>query len=186
MTSGRYCTECGNELSPSDRFCPACGATVRECGEPVAPVAETTYARPVAVNGGMTHKIAMLGLLWGIIAVFSGAFVLLDLGSMVDTFIETAQSMDAGNGQNLWEYLLSNGFGRGDVQNIYTILGVGFLVSGACALASAHLTHRRQNHSVALMLMLISALTSAMGMLSLIVGLVVSYYLYKSKDEFES
>ena len=24
----RYCTECGRELAPTDKFCPACGANI--------------------------------------------------------------------------------------------------------------------------------------------------------------
>lgn len=187
MTDERYCTECGYHLNPADRFCPACGATVRECEDYVAPVADapgtSNVVRPTSDRAG---KITVLALIWGILALVFGASILLQLDTMVDTFVQSAISIDMGNGQNMWEYLVDNGVGTDEIRLIYLLNGGAFALSGFFALVSAHFVHRRQSHSTAFIFMLLSALFAFMGLLSLIIGLIVTYYLYKSKDEFKS
>jgi len=48
----RYCGNCGNELSPDDRFCPNCGTPVHQAARVPTPEADVAVPPPPQAGGG--------------------------------------------------------------------------------------------------------------------------------------
>ena len=56
--AGRYCTNCGQELSPDDRFCTSCGTPLREAGVTTPPPTQ----QPQRSGGWSAGRVVLLVL----------------------------------------------------------------------------------------------------------------------------
>lgn len=189
MTDQKFCIECGRNLNPTDRFCPECGAMLGDDRADV-PAQEMSCCRePVHGNSGrsgLLRNVVVLSLLWGIIALVSGLYLFADCGAVAHTFVETLEGYEYTEGQSMWEYFVEEGFTEKDIETLYAALGLCLIASGVLALMASHLAHRRQRYRIAVVLLILSSLTSGFGLLTLVVGIIVTYYLTKCKYEFTS
>lgn len=184
----RYCHECGSPLTPGATFCPSCGAVVNSENIPdtnaTASVASATVNQTQRTNNRKSTVI--LCLAWGIIAVVFGAYLYVCSDSMVNELINQLESMEYSSTQTYWDYMVENGLDRNVFVSMYELLGITLAISGIMALVSAHFTYRGIHYKLALLTLILSSIFAAMSIITLVIGLIVTYMLTKRRNEFVS
>ena len=184
MEGDRFCIECGMRLAPEDLFCPSCGAQIPE--DAPEPVPGNNYAeKRVEDRSGTLRAVMILTIIWGAIALLSGAYLAAMAVDITDAMIEALKDTEI-DGMNGWDYMLSQGVTRDMFISSFQIMGITFAASGLCGLASAFFMYKKINFLVCFILLLICAIFSCTGIITLIVGLIMVYLLHTSKDCFTS
>ncbi len=191
----RYCTECGMALGPDDKFCPGCGAEMKDLDDYSAPAAQAdapkAYGAPYSGSGEMASRLRILGvltLIWGIIALMAGVSVLISVDSTVNSMIEqfvNTESPVTGYA-NMWDYLVASGITADLFKTLLWVVGGTFAVSGVSGLISGFLMLKRSNYTIAMAMLLISTITAILGIITLIIGIIVFVMFTKTKGEFTS
>lgn len=186
MTDKRYCTECGRELLPGDRFCPGCGANIDEdtyWGEvPEGAVVATASVKDMS---GTLNTVKILTLVWGAVALFTGLMLFASVG-MLDEVINELSHTDYDGTQTVWEYLVSQGFDKDFFQAFLIGAGAIITLSGVFAIISGVLDHMRKHYKASFVCLVLSIIFSGSGLICIAVGVIVAVYLTKCKCEFES
>lgn len=184
----RYCTECGKALGPDDKFCTGCGAEVKEWDEydaqaQPAPATASTYE--ARTRSSSLKTVMILTLIWGILAVIAATDVFLTTNATIDA-IKEALIEQPYEGSNMWDYMVAQGVTEDTWRLMLYTVGGTFAFSGATALISAFFMYKRINYTPAMVLLLASAISAIMGIVTLVVGLIVFIMFTKCKDEFTS
>ena len=185
----RYCHECGSPLTPDATFCPACGANVNTDGTADQVVNDPAvggipYTAPPRTNNRKT--ITILCLVWGIGGLIFGLYMYLTAGSLADTAVEQMKNMTYSGTQTYWDLMVENGFDRDLFVTLYQIVGLSMALSAFMALIGAHFIHYGTHYKIALLALILSSIFAAMELITLVIGLVVTYKLTKYKSEFAS
>ena len=180
----RYCTECGRPLTPEDKFCPGCGATVQEWDDYAPQTAQNEKKEQVRQSSGSLMPIIILTLIWAVFALAVGAYLIMDASALTQAVKDAlvAQPYESGT---MWDYVVSQGVTEQMLTDSFALIGMTFAVSGAAALGSAILMWARKLYILALILMIVSALSAVTGLLPLVIGLLMAYLLTKHKYEFD-
>lgn len=190
-TEERYCTECGRPLLPTDKFCSGCGAMVKELdasGEVVTPASAgySTCTAPAKGNNDLLQKVMILSLIWGVFALVIGVSDIVAIDTSLDAMIEQLKDTPMDGYANMWEFFLDNGIDETFLRNVMVAICAMFVISGATAIGSAVLDYQKKNYTLSLVLLIISTITAALFLITLIVGILVCNYLSKCKGSFES
>ncbi len=184
--SVRYCTECGKELSPIDRFCPACGANVDDMAKgTAAPASQTGIGYQLDPRTGYqsseaTKSLSYAMLLWGIIGTLYGLYSVFTADSAAENMVQAFIDAD------MWKTLVDMGYSEDLIRTSILAIGGCITVSGLSALVAGHFTYRGENYKLAITACVISTIFAATGLVTLIVGIFVSYRLSKCKYLFKS
>ena len=151
-----YCPKCGTLLSPSDRFCPKCGTPNdgsayggTGCGT------SGTYSPPV--NDGSLDTVAMLTLLWGLLAIAIG----LGLTSMV--FVADIEAV---------MYML--------------VLMSGLILSGLFSLITSIKAKNRTDYNVCIWCCVLSSICAIASVICFIVGIIICFQISSKRSCFKS
>lgn len=178
----RYCTECGKELTPSDRFCPACGANVDNMGE--GSVAEQTVGYGTAYGGANGSNplriLSYLMLFWGMIGTLYGIYTVMTADMTAENAVKSLEDM------GYWETFTSLGYGEGTLRTISYAEGACMMVSGLSALVAGLFTYKGESYKVALMACIVATVAAMFGIITLLIGAFVTYRLSKNKFAFKS
>ncbi len=185
--SVRYCTECGKELSPIDRFCPSCGANVDDMAKGTAAPASQTgtgYATADPRMGNQSsdaaRSLSYWMLLWGIIGTLYGLYSIFTADSTAENMVQAFIDAD------VWETLVDMGYSEDLIRTSILATGGCLTVSGLAALVAGHFTYRAENYKFAITACVISTIFAVTGLITLLVGIFVSYRLSKCKYLFKS
>ncbi len=172
----RFCVRCGAELPADSLFCPDCGSPV-DGGENIYDVNRPRFAtRPDTMGSTST-----LVLIYGIFAAAFGLLMIVSWSAFTP---------------ELWQDFIQE---FGDVGFTYDfmkeVMGVGgacLIVSGAAALLSAFLSNKREHWMIAVVSCAVASFAVfgfggiIFGILLCIIGLLMTYRIYKNKDAFKS
>ena len=166
-----FCTKCGYRLYESDTFCTKCGAEVG--------VTPTQMSAPQNVQHIDSKRSTTLWVIiifaagWAILGIYSGLSTLLNAHDMVYSALTP----------DILDQLETIGFDPQTLVDVFTIVGALILISGIMSLMTAILVFIRKQHTVALILCIIGSVLMLIGLFG-IIGLIVAYFLNKSKHEF--
>ena len=180
----RYCTECGRPLAPEDKFCPGCGATVQEWDD-YAPATAQAEKKEREKPTGTLVPIMIMTLVWAVFALAVGAYLYLEADTLVQAVKDALMQQPYEGYANMWEYVVSQGITEQNLKDGFVLIGLSFIVSGAAALGSAILMGVKKLYILALILLIVSAVSAITGILPLIIGLLMAYLLSKHKYEFD-
>lgn len=173
--NGKFCVSCGARLPDDATFCPQCGASVYGNPNPY-------QASGMAVKSQDTlGNTYMFILIYGIVAVIFGLLM-----------AASGLSMD----QQMWDQFIATL--PADIADIYSavtleefkstcyLAGALFVGSGACALVSSFFVKSRTKWIVALVMCLVASLLSVEMIITLIIGLFMTFKIYVNKNVFSN
>lgn len=172
-----FCVSCGAMLPPGAEFCPSCGAGVDGRTNPHSARASPGYAtaQPSGLNVSLFILIyGVLALIVGLYGTYSGL-----------TFDEAAYN----EMRELYESIgMTIGPWDPSFATELLISGVLCLVSGVLALLSYWLCRKGGPKTYAVVLCIAAAVTSYgfLSFISIIVGLIVAFLLYRDNTTFTS
>jgi hypothetical protein len=184
MTDKKFCIVCGAELQPGTQYCPSCGAAISpQDGMPATTVVQT---RPTPGSQSL-RTVAILCLIWGVVAVAVAIPVLSSAVSFVDMVIDQLKDAAYDSTRSMWDYYSQEMGMTRDllIQSMY-LLGGLLLASGLLALISAFCSYKNVQYSVAFVTLLLSAVCSCIGLITLVIGIIVLIKLSKCKEAFTS
>ena len=164
-----FCTSCGAPLRESDTFCIACGAKI---GDPINAASLDTQ-NGTSKRSTMIWMIVALAIIWAAYAIYSGTAII----------IAAQASIDSALTPDLSDQLNTLGVDSQTLVTFMQAIGVVILVSGIMSLITGVLVYLRKQHTIALILCIIGSILALIALAG-IVGLIVAYYLNKSKNEF--
>ncbi len=190
----RYCTECGAPLEASDKFCPACGAEMKDVDDYSAPQSAAApgahaYGADSRYRSEMAGRLQMLSILtivWGAVALFMAVSVLSSVDAAVDMMIDELKKTSYEGYENMWAYLQTQGITADTFKNVLWTMGGTFAASGVCGLAAGFLMMKKQRYTLAMIFLVVCILTSAIGVFTLIVGVIIFIMFTRTKEVFES
>ncbi len=177
MDDNKFCVVCGANLPPGSSFCPSCGSNVD--GSP-----NSLHANQPRTSRSLGY-IPTLVVLYGALAVVFGLLTAATLGTW----------------ESIWDQICDSdglymGYTLEKMTSACLWLGIAMVVSGACALVSYWFLRNLTNFNMALGFCVLASVTPfiylASGELDLsplipmIIGLIVSYMIYKKKSAFLS
>ena len=168
-----YCTQCGSKLDPGASFCSACGANVLDMENDAR---QSQYPADVPANSGRLRIVGILTAVWGVLALVLGAAFAIGADSLVDFYIEQAKSLD----------IDTSGINVTALKDQLFLEGVFLALSGAAGCAAAFMVLKRTHFAFALATMIASSLLSWPLFITLVVGLVMTYFVWKYKASFTS
>lgn len=181
----RYCTECGRELAPTDKFCPACGANIDDMTKEsysASPQTGIGYgcATNSPANSDGLKTLSYLMLFWGIIGTIYGIYTIISAEASVENAVNMLKDMD------LWEDYLAIGYTEETLKTITYAEGACITVSGVCALMAGHFTFRGEKYKIAVITCTVATIAAFIGIITLLVGIFVTYRLTQYKSAFKS
>jgi len=175
----RFCTTCGKAVDPEATFCPACGASLTEQS---APESGSTVSSPAGAQwkafedryAEEKFKLSMLLLFIGAaVTLLSGIYVVAAMDSLVEMMIEMYDSMNMTASED-------------SIRSMLLISGYISIVCGIMCTIAGMLVRMRKNWTVTIVFAFIATIFGfPASMLGGILGLLVCWYLYKFKDQFE-
>lgn len=164
-----FCPSCGGPLRDSDTFCTECGAKIGESHVATSPNTQSTTSK----KSRMLWVIIILGILWAAAGIILGAETLINAKAQIENILtpELLEQLDILN------------FDIDMLVTIVQVTGAVFIISGIMAAMTSVLAYLRRYHSVALILCIIGSVLALISLIG-IAGLIVAYYLSKSKGEF--
>jgi len=169
--SPHFCMACGAPLRESDTFCTKCGTTVGSVAPAATRQTQTNRSEP---NSNTLLLPAVLSAAWAIPAMIAGIFLIVSADYIVSL-------VDSGT----MDILLDYGFTANDFVTLYVVIGALLVASGALAAIASVLAFLKKYYIIALIACIISSLLVIMFLVG-IVGIIVAYFLAKSKHEFDN
>lgn len=168
-----FCTQCGAILPEGAQYCPKCSA---QCNTDSPNNEVKAHLDAVAESRLSTTQTFVL--IYVVIAALWGIIMLITAVSLTsEMWDEVVRTVEAQGTEMPWTL---------DTFKTYVyIIGVCELVSAAFAFISYYNIKRRSNYTFALVACLIAAVTSASGIITLIIGLYMTYRIYTSKQCFK-
>lgn len=160
----RYCTACGAEVAPGATFCPSCGASVAAQEQ----AANAPAANPNAGKSDSLTTIGVLIALWAAFSILVGVWFIASADAILDLVHQA--------GVTYMDY----------TKDAIVLSGAIVLAGGVTAAISAACCFMRKLYPVALAMCIISAILAFSGILTLIIGLVMAYFIYKNKWAFHA
>ncbi len=188
MTDQRFCIECGKELSPGDKFCPSCGATIRSDEywdeAPAGSVVTTAYVEDMS---GTLNTVGIMTLLWSAFALLVGISLISVIGNM-DALIEQLMNQPDpyDSSKSMWDYLVENGVTKDLLKEVLIVIGAPFVISGIFGFVSGILALLRKHYFISLMSLIVCVVCSTVGFVSLVIGIIAIIFLTKCKSAFIS
>lgn len=171
MTEPRICSACGNTVSPSDAFCPYCGSTLGD-----APP-QTQQGTAPANDGHRVLIILLLGI-YAVPTIVLSAMFLFSANSMADTIWNDSGFQD-------WIKSAGIDLTLGQIKSYIVMVGGLGLAGGLCAFLSMMFVILRKYWILAVVLCLAATLLSAWSIIGLIIGIIVTWMIYRSRPSFE-
>lgn len=170
-----FCSECGRELSPGEKFCPFCGRSAGD-SEPMNPQTQSQIHEPSQQRTGTSTRLSFLGLLliiWGLV----GLYLAYSFIAGVDTLIDSIKTTDPDAWNEILEYYTED-----QIKNIFVGLGALFLVSGIAGLISGVFAVLAKKGKISFILCLIATIFANVMFLP---GVFVTIFLHKAKGDFK-
>jgi len=169
MADEMHCTKCGAKLEPGSQFCPACGTPLGAMmGNASYQTAGSGGPDPFAY--GLQSKLgtyAILTAIYGVLALLYGLFVIGGMGLIVDTYKEVYGTTLSGD--------------------IVMAVGAISVLSSVAAIAGAYLAKKCKMFTVTIVLYLVASITSiCLTVITLVIGLVFTYLVFRCKPAFTS
>lgn len=167
-----FCIRCGQILSDSDKFCPACGARVPGRSP------EQVEAERQAVRDGMSRRLnwaVALMLIYGIPFLIIGVWMLVDLNGIVETFMSSPTY--AG-------YIEYYGLSEAEIHDLFYWESIAYVIAGVCGIVSGILCYKRTGYWAAVLLCLVSMFTGAAGLFALFMGMFAFWIIITSRPVF--
>ncbi len=166
-----FCTHCGAVIPDGSRFCPECGTSVDGSENPYA--REGHQQRSESLD-----NVRILIFLYGIIATIFGLLAVLGSLIMDPEIWEQAMEMSGMTVDIDFESLKMSAL----------IEGIIIVASGICAILSSYFIKTGSSYRASLILCLIASILSLvlfpLGIVTLAVGLYMTYRIYASKNAF--
>ncbi|MBQ8179400.1 MAG: zinc ribbon domain-containing protein [Candidatus Methanomethylophilaceae archaeon] len=169
----KFCTKCGQNLSASVRFCPACGARVQ------GPSDEEISAEKGALVEAMTGRLKLAAVM---MAVYSVPFLILGIYCIVDA---SGLATEVFKEPAFAEAIAYYGLTQAEVADLFGSMGILYILSSVFGLASAFLCYRRKMYWVALIACILSFLTGVAGLFALFMGLLAFWMILGGRFAFE-
>ncbi len=184
MDGDKFCTACGCELPEDATFCPECGANLDA----------KTPCDPYAI-GHMSKKkltVAPLILIYGIFALIFGMISLIDSVMLTeDAYNQTIEIVSEMIGFDISSMMIP---WSDDMPLLMSISNSFLCISGALAIVDYATCKKGENHKLAYLLCAASAVSAlgicaysynlSMGIFLCIVGLLVTFFVYRGKESF--
>ncbi|MCL1984583.1 MAG: zinc ribbon domain-containing protein [Methanomassiliicoccaceae archaeon] len=162
-----FCPHCGKNLPVGSPYCPACGARLND---PQADVREKAIIEEKS-RDRITIAVILLSVS-AVITIVMGLYYIASAESMVDTIMDAYGSLltDYYTAESLTSFIKMLG---------WIVIGIGALFA-----VTALLAFMRKFWILTVILCLIAALFGVLGLISLVLGLIAFYFIYKSKPYF--
>ncbi len=189
----KFCYQCGANLPEGAVFCPECGASIDGKG----PERVEYTATPVRAKKDALGPVPIITLIYGVVAVLGAIFTII-LGITFDAILDMLDQM-VKNGtisesdyQRVWD--LAHSFGSMTIQVVFTAIGLLLAISGILAIFAGSSAGDLKNWRRTVVLYGIASLVPAFMvpfdiLLAIIlpaVGLIMTFIVYKHKDDFIS
>ncbi len=166
-----FCIKCGQELPQGATFCPECGYRV---GDSIQRMNSNPAKKPVDLN-----NVSILIFIYAAFAVIIGllcAYIALQADVLLDMLKEMSPEE--------YQQLIDMGVTAEMMAYIYSVPAVMMIVSGALAAISGYLVTKRTNSQLAFVLCILASVTSFPLIITLIIGLIVSFKIKEGEDQF--
>lgn len=171
----KFCAYCGANLPSGSSFCPECGSSVSGGANPYRPAASPNASNPL-------DTVATFTLIYGIIAVILGLICVL-VGfafdqSLVDELIAQFPELEAE--LSAWDV--------GLMRTESIVAGILSVASGGLAIVAYGNMKNLVKWQMTFILMILSSILSIgfIFLISVAIGLIMCYFVYKNKDAFSS
>ena len=188
----KFCYKCGANVPEGSSFCTECGASLNG--------GNTNRTEYTAVpNNGSNNMgaIPILLLIYGIVAII-GAIFLIIIGISFNMIIETLKEFVESGALSEDDYeevmKLISQIGTDTIMLYCTAQGAILIISGVLALIAGHFANKQMNYMTTIVCCGVSAVITFFiipfdlffGILLPVIGLIVTYAIYKRKDNFIS
>lgn len=167
-----FCVKCGQVLSESDKYCPACGARVPG-RSPEQVEAEKQLIRD-SMSSRLNWAVALM-LIYSIPFIIIGIWIMADLNGIVDTIWTDPLYAD---------YIDYYGLTQTEIHDLFYWASITYIISSICGIVSAVLCYKRIVYWGAVLLCLISMFTGAAGLFALFMGLFAFWIIITSRPIF--
>lgn len=176
MNSTKYCSGCGNELSADMQFCPKCGKVVKG-SEAEAEIIEKEKQAYAMISEGRRGWLTFLLALYAIPVIIMGAFAIMESGALASSIYASPEFHD---------WIISHGYTytEEDIKNFLTYAAAMVVASGACAMVTLYCLVVKKMWIVAVVACAIASFLCFWSILGLLMGLLVTWQVYASKDLF--
>ena len=193
----KFCYKCGAELPEGSDFCPECGASINRS---INDQNNTEYTARPANSSGNLGVFSVLILVYGILAIIGAVFTIIvgmSINSLLQSFMDMINSgLIPEEYQEIFEEAMAaiQSMTTESLMFTFTFIGIVLIISGILAIIAGHYAGNRTNYKAALVLCLVAAGITFLllpfdiitGIILPIVGLFMSYEIYRNKDEFTS
>ena len=176
MSDTQFCTGCGRELEPGMQFCPQCGKVVKG-SDAESEIMARQEEFNTAVREGHRNWLIFIITLYALPVIVLGIMGLMEAPSLAHTIYFSEEFQD---------WIISHGytFTLADVEN-YLTYAAGLIVgSGVCAMITVVCIALRKMWIVAVIACLISAMLCFWSVFGLLIGLLVAWQIFRSRDIF--
>lgn len=174
-----FCVVCGAMLPPGAEFCPACGSGIDGKSNPHVTGTRAGYTN--SQSGGINVGIFILvyGLIALIYGLYSAYLGLTYTEASYNDLLQMAESMGMGGMLPAWSDSIPTDF---------LISGILTIASGALALLSYWFCRQGGPRNYAVVACFAASVLSFwfFSVVSIIVGLIVTFLLYRDKNMFTS
>lgn len=188
----KFCIRCGATLPDGSVFCPECGAAV----DGSQPPREVPSNRNVSTKKNPLSPVPVLILIYGVLAAL-GAIMLFILAISVDGILEMLKEMaDSGQISQADYQSIKDLFDSYSmpIQTVFFLMGAIFLASGAAAImagaSASELKEWKRTVTLCGVAAVVPFFLAPFDILNAVilpaVGIIMTYMIYKHKDDFKS
>jgi uncharacterized membrane protein HdeD (DUF308 family) len=194
-TEPKYCTKCGAAIPSSAGFCPECGAS-QDTGDSSSRI-EYTAAPASQKKKGDLGVLPIIMIVYGILAVVAAIFII-SMGMAIDSVLAMLKEMvDSGqisqSDYDQYVQILSV-FAITANKMSATAVGIAMALSGIFSVIAGMKADKMESWKITLALTLVAVLIlmfaapfmPVLSIILMILGLIVTFFIYRAKDQFIS
>ena len=186
----KFCFKCGANVPEGSAFCPECGASLTGNNDNRTEYTAVPTKSAQNADGGI---VPILIMIYGVLAIIGGLLVII-VGISVDSLINMMEAAVEQGTISAEEYELFVELTKSLNMLACTLIGVLLISSGVLALISGIWSSNLKNWKLSVLFCGIAALLPALSIMFdpitavilPVVGLLMTYFLYSKKNDFQS
>ncbi|MCK9322598.1 MAG: zinc ribbon domain-containing protein [Candidatus Methanomethylophilaceae archaeon] len=169
-----FCPQCGAKTKESEYYCSECGYLLNDGIESNSGLQDHMSREMGHSDPNYLNLIVVLSIIWALIAFYLGYTFDVDGQYMIDQLKANAE---------VWQQIINSGITEQMLLDSFTYLGYFMFASAILTVLTAVLCGLKRFYIVALIACIIASLC-ALTMIAGIIGFVVVFLIYKSKNAF--
>jgi len=169
-----FCPQCGAKTKESEYYCSECGYLLNDEVKDNSGLQDHMSHEMDHSGPNYLNLIVVLSIIWALIAFYLGYTFDVNGQYMIDQLKANAE---------LWQQIINSGITEQMLLDSFTYLGYFMFASAILTVLTAVLCGLKRFYIVALIACIIASLC-ALTMIAGIIGLIVVFLIYKSKNAF--